>query len=61
MPYIIVYFYNDHVALWVAATFGCSSCGRLCSKFLKLEEKKRWQWDKLKNEVKKLGVMKEDE
>ncbi len=33
--------FRHHVSLFAFATFGHFSCGRLCSEFLKLEEKKR--------------------
>jgi hypothetical protein len=38
--------FGCHVALWASATLGHSNCGRLRSKFSKLEERKRQQWNK---------------
>jgi hypothetical protein len=53
--------FGHHITLWTFTSFGDYSCGRPHSKFLKLEERKRWQWYKFKNEMKKLGVMNEKE
>ncbi len=33
--------FKHHVSLFAFATFGDSSCGRSCSKFSKLEERKK--------------------
>ncbi len=33
--------FRHHVSLFAFATFGHFSCGRSCSEFLKLEERKR--------------------
>jgi len=38
--------FECHVALWASTPFRQSSCGRLCSEFSKLEERKRQQWYK---------------
>jgi hypothetical protein len=37
---------RHHISLIVFTTFGRSSCGSPHLEFLKLEERKRWQWDK---------------